>query len=53
MKKIVLCGGGTAGHVYPALAVAELLNDNEIHFIGSDGIEKEILKNCKKINQTL
>ncbi len=44
MKKIVLCGGGTAGHVYPALAVAEKLKDYEIHFIGSDGIEKEILK---------
>ncbi len=44
MKKIVLCGGGTAGHVYPALAVAEKLKEYEIHFIGSDGIEKEILK---------
>lgn len=49
MKKIVLCGGGTAGHVYPALAVAEKLKDYEIHFIGSDGIEKEILKQFPNI----
>ncbi len=43
-KKIVLCGGGTAGHVYPALAVAEKLKDYEIHYIGGKGIEKELLK---------
>ena len=49
MKKIVLCGGGTAGHVYPALAVTEKLKDYEIHFIGSDGIEKEILSKFQNI----
>ena len=49
MKKIVLCGGGTAGHVYPALAVAEKLNDFEIHFFGGSGMEKEILKKFPKI----
>ncbi len=49
MKKIVLTGGGTAGHVYPALAVAENLKDCELHYIGGNGIEKEILSNYKNI----
>ena len=50
MKKIVLTGGGTAGHVYPALALVDYLKDFEIHYIGSSGIEKEILKNYKNIS---
>ena len=39
--KLLLCGGGTAGHVNPAIAVAEELKkrdkDAEILFIGRDG----------------
>ncbi len=49
MKKIVLCGGGTAGHIYPALAVAEKLKGYEIHYFGGNGIEKEIIKSCPNI----
>ena len=37
MKKIILTGGGTAGHVTPNLALLPALReeDFEIHYIGS------------------
>ena len=42
MKKVILSGGGTGGHIYPAVAVAEALKrrhgDNiEILFVGAEG----------------
>ena len=46
MKKIILTGGGTAGHVTPNMALMPYLRENgmEIHYIGSrDGIEKELI----------
>lgn len=49
MKRIVLTGGGTAGHVYPALALIPYLKEYEIFYIGSSGMEKEILKKEKNI----
>lgn len=47
-QKIFIATGGTGGHVYPALVVAELLKEkwpeSEIHFLGSrGGIEEKIL----------
>lgn len=45
MKKIVLTGGGTAGHVTPNLALVETLKQRgyEIEYIGSyEGIEKSL-----------
>lgn len=48
MKKIIMTGGGTAGHVNPNIALMPRLKDKnfEIKYIGSkDGIEKEIIEN--------
>jgi len=49
MKKIVMTGGGTAGHVTPNLALVPLLKDAgyEISYIGSyTGIEKKLVENA-------
>ncbi len=49
MKKIVLTGGGTAGHVTPNIALLPRLKElgYEIHYIGSyDGIEKKLIEQC-------
>lgn len=46
MKRIILTGGGTAGHVTPNIALISALKelDYEIHYIGSyDGIEKSLI----------
>ncbi|NMB01870.1 MAG: UDP-N-acetylglucosamine--N-acetylmuramyl-(pentapeptide) pyrophosphoryl-undecaprenol N-acetylglucosamine transferase, partial [Firmicutes bacterium] len=45
MKRIVLTGGGTAGHVTPHFALVPHLHNKgyEIHYIGThDGIEREL-----------
>ncbi len=47
MKKIVMTGGGTAGHVTPNIALFPSLKkeDYEIHYIGSyEGIEKGLME---------
>ncbi len=47
MKRIVLTGGGTAGHVTPNLALLPHLRDKgyEVSYIGSyDGIEKGLIE---------
>lgn len=47
MKRIVLTGGGTAGHVTPNIALIPKLKEKgyDVHYIGSyDGIEKKLIE---------
>ena len=47
MKRIILTGGGTAGHVTPNIALLPRLKElqYDIHYIGSyNGIEKDLIE---------
>jgi len=47
MKRIILTGGGTAGHVTPNIALLPRLKElgYDIHYVGSyNGIERELIK---------
>ncbi len=50
MIKIVLTGGGTAGHVMPNVALLEYLGNFEVHYIGSfNGIEQKIMSSYPNV----
>ena len=56
MKKIVLTGGGTMGHISPNLAIIPKIAGifDEIHYIGSfNGPEKEKIENLMKSHNNL
>ena len=46
--KVIMTGGGTGGHIYPAVAIADEIRrrvpDAEIIFVGTErGMEKDIV----------
>ena len=54
--RVLLCGGGTAGHVNPALAIAETIEQNiqgsEITYVVTEnGIENRLVKYPKYKNR--
>ena len=52
MKKIVLTGGGTAGHVTPNIALVPKLKESgfEIKYIGTyNGMEKQLVEDAAVI----
>ncbi|MCL5772112.1 MAG: undecaprenyldiphospho-muramoylpentapeptide beta-N-acetylglucosaminyltransferase [Actinobacteria bacterium] len=47
-KRILICGGGTAGHIYPAMSIIEEILDNHkncnILYVGTEkGMERDII----------
>ena len=49
MKNIIFTGGGTAGHIMPNLAIINDLKDFNIYYLGSNGMEKEIISHYHNI----
>jgi len=42
--RIVMAGGGTGGHIYPAISLARALEAEHVTFLGTrDGLEAEVV----------
>lgn len=57
MKKILFVGGGTLGHIFPAIPVIKKLKEKHkdlyIFFIGTkNGLEKNVIEKCQEIDET-
>ena len=54
-KKIIIAGGGTGGHIFPAIAIANAIKklepSTEILFVGAKG--KMEIKKCRKRDMKL
>lgn len=52
MKKVVLCGGGTGGHIFPNIAISEILRKEgcELFYLGVVGKPEEVIANENKID---
>ncbi|NLT47305.1 MAG: undecaprenyldiphospho-muramoylpentapeptide beta-N-acetylglucosaminyltransferase [Clostridiales bacterium] len=49
--KVIITGGGTGGHIYPAIAIADKIRrknpDSDILFVGSErGMEQKLVPEC-------
>ena len=46
--RLIVCGGGTGGHIYPALAIADYFksknDDTEVLYIGGKGGDSSKLR---------
>lgn len=49
MKKIVFTGGGSAGHIMPNIAIINELNYDKIYYLGTAGMEKDIISKLKNV----
>ncbi len=50
MEKIILTGGGTAGHITPNIALLPHLTEFEIHYIGQpNSMEEELMREQKGV----
>ncbi len=48
-ENIIFTGGGTAGHVMPNVALFPYFDNYQLHYIGSNGMEKNIISSFSNV----